>query len=225
MDASEFEGLLYNMFSEEPFANHRLDMTDLKKYIYNNLLCVSSFCHHNRRNIDMTYLSCHKSSKNIEGLRIYFTFGRNTKGREEMRKISHEKKTHLGKSCVTMKDFMDKFYETTELGDVICDNCTKSSIKTKKSNFEEKTVLKSPMQLRTSIQISHLNVENNIFCKNRIKIALPDQYSMSFPNDPKLFHILVFMQLHIGNDMDQGKYVCDVLYYYTRTWWNCDDEK
>ena len=28
MDASEFEGLFYNMLSEEPFANHRLDMTD-----------------------------------------------------------------------------------------------------------------------------------------------------------------------------------------------------
>ena len=28
MDSSEFEGLLYNMLSEEPFANHRLDMTD-----------------------------------------------------------------------------------------------------------------------------------------------------------------------------------------------------
>ena len=30
MDASEFEGLLYNMLSKEPFANHRLDMTDEK---------------------------------------------------------------------------------------------------------------------------------------------------------------------------------------------------
>ena len=28
MDASEFKGLLYNMLSEEPFANNRLDMTD-----------------------------------------------------------------------------------------------------------------------------------------------------------------------------------------------------
>ena len=28
MNASESEGLLYNMLSEEPFANHRLDMTD-----------------------------------------------------------------------------------------------------------------------------------------------------------------------------------------------------
>ena len=27
MDASEFEVLLYTMLSEEPFANHRLDMT------------------------------------------------------------------------------------------------------------------------------------------------------------------------------------------------------
>ena len=32
MDASEFEGLLYNMLSEEPFANHRFDMTDEKDY-------------------------------------------------------------------------------------------------------------------------------------------------------------------------------------------------
>ena len=30
MDASEFEGLLYNMLSEEPFANHRFHMTDEK---------------------------------------------------------------------------------------------------------------------------------------------------------------------------------------------------
>ena len=28
MDASELEGLLYTMLSEEPFTNHRLDMTD-----------------------------------------------------------------------------------------------------------------------------------------------------------------------------------------------------
>ena len=30
MDAGGFEGLLYNMFSEEPFKNQRLDMTDEK---------------------------------------------------------------------------------------------------------------------------------------------------------------------------------------------------
>ena len=30
MDASGFEGLLYNILSEEPFANHILDMTDEK---------------------------------------------------------------------------------------------------------------------------------------------------------------------------------------------------
>ena len=28
MDASKVEGMLYTMMSEEPFANHRLDMTD-----------------------------------------------------------------------------------------------------------------------------------------------------------------------------------------------------
>ena len=40
---------------------------------------------------------------------------------EKMRSISHEKMTHLCKICVTMTDLMDKFYETTELSDVICD--------------------------------------------------------------------------------------------------------
>ena len=30
MYASEFEGILYNMLSEEPFTNHRLDITDEK---------------------------------------------------------------------------------------------------------------------------------------------------------------------------------------------------
>ena len=30
MDAGEFEGLLYNTLSEEPFADHLFDMTDEK---------------------------------------------------------------------------------------------------------------------------------------------------------------------------------------------------
>ena len=55
----------------------------------------------------------------------------------EMRSISHEKMTNLGKRCVIMTDLMDKFYETTELSDVICDECTKSSSTTRKSNFEK----------------------------------------------------------------------------------------
>ena len=43
MDASEFEGLLYYMLFEEPFANHRLDMTDenedytISDYVSQNL--------------------------------------------------------------------------------------------------------------------------------------------------------------------------------------------
>ena len=48
---------------------------------------------------------------------------------------------------------------------------------------------------------------------------------MSFPKNPEVIYILVSIKLHIGNDMDQGHYVCDVLDYYTGTWWNCDDEK
>ena len=30
--------------------------------------------------------------------------------------------------------------------------------------------------------------------------------------------------IHIGNDLDEGHYICDVLDYSTGTWWKCDDE-
>ena len=90
--------------------------------------------------------------------------------------------------------------------------------------MKKQTVLKSPIQLRISLQRSHYNAKNNIFCKNKTKIALPDQYSMSFPNYPKVLYILVYIKLHIGNDMEQGHYVCDVLYYNTGAWWYCNDE-
>ena len=39
-----------------------------------------------------------------------------------------------------------------------------------------------------------------------------------------MIYIIVSIKLHIGNDMDKGYYVCDVLDYNTGTWWNCDDE-
>ena len=59
----------------------------------------------------------------------------------------------------------------------------------------------------------------------KIKISLPDQYYISFPNNPEVLYILVFIKLHIGNDVDKGHYVCNVLDYTTGPWWNCDDEK
>ena len=54
-----------------------------------------------------------------------------------MRPIIHKKKTNLGKSCVTTTDLMDKFYEKTELSDVICKECFKSSGLISKEIFEK----------------------------------------------------------------------------------------
>ena len=48
---------------------------------------------------------------------------------------------------------------------------------------------------------------------------------MSFPDIPEVLYILVYIKLRIGNDMDIGHYVCDVLDYNTGTWRNFDDEK
>ena len=124
-----------------------------------------------------------------------------------------------------MTDLRDKFDETNELSDVIRDNCTKSSLSTRKFNFEKKqTVLKSPMQLRISLQRSHYNMKTTYSAK--IKQTQPFQLNIPCPFQTTLkWYILVYIKLHIGNDMDQGQYACDVLDYNTVTWWNCDDEK
>ena len=152
MDASEFEGLLYTMLSEEPFANHRLDMTD-----GNEEYTISEYVSQNFPiKIGETWacLTCNttKSPKIFKNFSFILPLEKISKKGKNTRKISHEKNNHLGKSCVTMTDLMDKFSETNELSDVICDNCTKSSLTTRKSNFEKKkTVLKSPMQPRISL--------------------------------------------------------------------------
>ena len=48
---------------------------------------------------------------------------------------------------------------------------------------------------------------------------------MSFPDKHlEVLCILVSIKLHIGNDMDIGHYICDILDYNKGKCWNCDDE-
>ena len=37
----------------------------------------------------------------------------------------------------------------------------------------------------------------------------------------EVIYIIVSIKIHIGNDMDKGHYVCDVLDYSTWIWRNC----
>ena len=121
MDAIELEGLLYNMVSEEPFANHRLDIKyenedyKISDYVSRNFAITIGET--------MTCLTCHvtKSPKIFIDFAFILPLEEISKNGEKMRTISHEKMTNLGKSCVTMTDLMEFFYETTELSDVICD--------------------------------------------------------------------------------------------------------
>ena len=111
MDVSEFEGLLYNMLSEEPFANHRLDMTD-ESYDYT----ISDYVSQNfgiTIGETWTGLTCHAKTppKRFNDFSFIFPLEEISQKGKIMRPISHEKMTHLGKSCVTMTYLMDKFYE------------------------------------------------------------------------------------------------------------------
>ena len=82
------------------------------------------------------------------------------------------------------------------------------------------------MKLRIFLQRSEYNFQRYEYCKNKAKISPPSQNSMSFPGiDYEVLYIIVSINLHIGNDMGRVHYVCDVLYYNTGTWWNCDDTK
>ena len=94
----------------------------------------------------------------------------------------------------------------------------------KKSDFEKKIGGESTNATENISSKIYYNVETDGFCKNITKIALSAQYYMSCPNDPKVICVLVSIKFHIGNDLDQGHYLCDVLDYNTGTWWKCDDE-
>ena len=67
-------------------------------------------------------------------------------------------------------------------------------------------------------------METERFYKNKTKIALSAEYFLYCPNDPEVIYVLVYIKYHIGNDLDQGHYIYDVLDYNTGTWWKCDDE-
>ena len=126
---------------------------------------------------------------------------------------------------MTMKDLMSKFYETNKLSDVICEECYKVSSTEQRSNFESKqSIVSAPMQPIISLQITGDNMETERFCKNKTKIALSAQYSLYRPNEPEVIYVLVSIKYHIGNDMDQGHYICNILDYSTGTWWKYDDE-
>ena len=87
------------------------------------------------------------------------------------------------------------------------------------------SVFNPPTKLRIFLQISDYNYETDEYCKNKIKIALTYQYSMSFPGKhTEVLYILVSIKHYISNDMDSGHYICDVVDYNTGTWCNCDDD-
>ena len=59
----------------------------------------------------MPYISCQNKSKVLNDDSFILTLEEISQKGKRMRPISHEKKTHFGKSCVTMTYLMDKVYK------------------------------------------------------------------------------------------------------------------
>ena len=80
--------------------------------------------------------------------------------------------THLAKNCVTMYELMDKFYENTELSDVICEEYSKLSGKISKSNLKKHQSLLNPlMDIRIFLQRSECKFERNESAKIKQKLV------------------------------------------------------
>ena len=111
MYKGEFEELLNNMLSEEPFKNHIFYVTD-EKYDYTipdyvsqdfGILIGETW----------TCLTCHstKSPKILKYDSFIMSLGEILHKERKLRPISHDKNTHLGKCYVTTTYFMLKCYE------------------------------------------------------------------------------------------------------------------
>ena len=79
-----------------------------------------------------------------------FSIGRNITQRNKLRRISPEKRTHLGKSCVTTTDLVVTFYKKTELGDVILETISETH-NNNNNNNNNKEVLKVQLSRRTGL--------------------------------------------------------------------------
>ena len=108
----------------------------------------------------MAYFSCHQNicPKILKDESFFLSLEGIISNNKKLTPICHDKMTHLAYNCVTMNELMDKFYENTELGDVICENWSKISGKISKTKLEKyQSVLNPPMQLRVFLQISEYN--------------------------------------------------------------------
>ena len=124
------------MLSEEPFKNHRFDMTD-KKDDYTMYDYVSHYFGITIGKHGHVLLVMPQKKKSINDDSFMFPLKEISQKEKKMRPISHDKKTHLGKKCVTMTYLMEILFISTELSDVMCEECSKSSGLINKSNFEK----------------------------------------------------------------------------------------
>ena len=85
-------------------------------------------------------------------------FEENSSNNNNLTPISHDKMTSLGINCVIMNNFMDAFFEKTDLSDVLCEECFNLSGKISKVNYQKyQSVLKPPIQIGIFLQRSENN--------------------------------------------------------------------
>ena len=100
--------------------------------------------------MDMSYLSFQNRSKVLNDYSFIFPLEEISQKGKIMRPNSHDRMTHLGKSCVTMTDLMNKFYEKLSWVMLYVKNSPIQEVHTVKPN------------LRKTISTKITNVTKNI---------------------------------------------------------------
>ena len=77
MDAGYFEGLLYNILSEKKTSRIIDLIWQIKRMIIPYPIIFSAFSNPNKKNIDMSYLSCNNKKQSIKRLLVYYVIERN----------------------------------------------------------------------------------------------------------------------------------------------------
>ena len=83
--------------------------------------------------------------------------------------IRHDKFTHLGQNCITLKILFDGFYDKTELSDVICENLSKNNGKSIRFRFEKyKLVINQPTQIIILLQRTEYSHKTSEYRKKKL---------------------------------------------------------
>ena len=133
----------------------------------------------------------------------------------------------MAENTVILKNIFENYFKKSLLEDFICKNC--SSLKSVTSNISFAiwfTTKENTPVMKIIFQIHMYDIESGTTKKNQNKITIPLELFMTITQrNEKIFYTLVSLIIYEDSLFYIGNYYSDILYFSTRIWWHCDEEK